>query len=229
MIFDYLGDAARWQGDGGIGQLVATHLAYTGGALLVAGVLGIALGMLIGRTPVGSRIARALDGLARPIPAVAVLVIAIFLFSASSLPIIVALALIAFPSVLAATARGVDRVDASTVTAARALGMSGFSTLRVIIAPLALPSILHGLGRAAVQITGAAALAAVAGARGLGQLIIAGNADRNYSKMFAGAILIAGLAVVLYVVFGLLAWSARRRSRQPIAEESFLTEALPVS
>lgn len=229
MIFDYLGDAANWQGDGGIGQLVATHLLYTGGGLLVAGVLGITVGLLIGRTRVGWRIARGLDALARPIPVLALLVISILLFATSNLPIIAAFALIAFPSILTTTARGVHRVDGSAVIAARALGLSRLATLRSIITPLALPSILSGLGRAAVQLTGAAALAAIAGAGGLGQLIIAGNDARNYSEMFAGAILILGLALLFYVLSGLLARSARRHSRQPIVVESSVPWTLPVN
>lgn len=214
MIFDYLRDPAHWQGDDGISSLLATHLGYTMGALLVAAVLGIPLGLLIGRTRAGWRIAQVLNDVARPIPALVLLVIAVLLFAASILPVIAALALIALPGVVAATARGVSGVNKPAVTAARALGMSGFAMLRSIVAPLAMPSMVFGLRRAAVQIAAAAALAAVAGAGGLGRLIVAGNAARSYSEMFAGAILIAALALLLYAVLGLLGYSARRRSRQ---------------
>ena len=47
---------------------------------------------------------------------------------------------------------------------------------------------------------------------GLGRLLITGNATRNYSEMFAGAFLVAVLAIVLDLLLGGLGWLASRHA-----------------
>ena len=56
-----------------------------------------------------------------------------------------------------------------------------------------------------------ATVAAYSGGGGLGRLLITGNATGNYPEMFAGALLVAVLAMVLDVLLGGLGWLAGRR------------------
>ena len=53
-LFDYLSDPANWQGDAGIGYLLLQHLGYTAAAVVIASLIAIPLGILIGHTGRGS-------------------------------------------------------------------------------------------------------------------------------------------------------------------------------
>jgi osmoprotectant transport system permease protein len=64
------------------------------------------------------------------------------------------------------------------------------------------------LKSATLQVVATATVAAYSGGGGLGQLLITGNATRNYSEMFAGAFLVALLAIVLDVLLSALGWLA---------------------
>jgi osmoprotectant transport system permease protein len=58
-----------------------------------------------------------------------------------------------------------------------------------------------------------ATVAAYTSGGGLGRLLITGQATSNYSQMFAGALLIAALAIVLDVILGGVGWLVGRRAR----------------
>jgi osmoprotectant transport system permease protein len=75
--------------------------------------------------------------------------------------------------------------------------------------PLALPLVISGLRSATLQVVATATVAAYSSGEGLGRLLITGNATRNYSEMFAGAFMVAALAIVLDILLGGLAgWPA---------------------
>ena len=58
-----------------------------------------------------------------------------------------------------------------------------------------------------------ATVAAFVGGGGLGRLLISGQRTNDYPQMFAGAFLIALLAIVLDLLLGAIAWLAARRAR----------------
>jgi osmoprotectant transport system permease protein len=58
-----------------------------------------------------------------------------------------------------------------------------------------------------------ATVAAFVAGGGLGRLLISGQRTSNYPQMFAGAFLIALLAIVLDLLLGLVAVLAARRAR----------------
>jgi osmoprotectant transport system permease protein len=63
--------------------------------------------------------------------------------------------------------------------------------------PNALPLILSGIRNAILQIVATATIAAYVGLGGLGRFILDGQAQRDYSQMAAGAVLVGLLAVAL--------------------------------
>ena len=68
---------------------------------------------------------------------------------------------------------------------------------------MALPLILSGLRSALLQVTATATIAAYASLGGLGRLLIDGLNRNQYDQIFAGAVLVAALAVTLdYVSAG---------------------------
>ena len=68
---------------------------------------------------------------------------------------------------------------------------------------------------ATLQVVATATIAAYSSGTGLGRLLVSGNANRNYSQMFAGALIVALLAIVLDVALGFLAWLTARRRHAP--------------
>jgi osmoprotectant transport system permease protein len=211
-LFDYLSDPANWTGQGGIWYLLFQHLGYTVAAVGIAAVIAIPLGIFIGHTNRGSFVVIGLSNAARAVPTLGLLVLVVLLLGTGVGPIIGVLALLALPAVLTATAAGIHGADHEAVHAARALGMSEWQIVAKVEWPLALPLVISGLRSASLQVVATATVAAYSGGGGLGRLLITGNATRNYSQMFAGALLVAVLAIVLDVLLGTLGWLAGRRA-----------------
>jgi len=211
-LFDYLTDPANWTGPGGIWHLLLQHLGYTVAAVGIAAVIAIPLGIFIGHTNRGSFLVIGLSNAARAIPTLGLLVLVVLLLGTGIGPIIGVLALLALPSILTATAAGIHGADHEAVHAARALGMSEWQIVAKVEWPLALPLVISGLRSASLQVVATATVAAYSGGGGLGRLLITGNATRNYPEMFAGALLVAVLAIVLDVLLGGLGWLAGRRA-----------------
>jgi osmoprotectant transport system permease protein len=210
--FAYLEDPANWYGPGGIWDLLLEHLAYTVAAVGIAAAIAIPFGILIGHTNRGSFLVIGLSNAARAIPTLGLLVLVVLLLGTGVGPIIGVLAVLALPPILTATAAGIHGADQEAVHAARALGMSEWQIVAKVEWPLALPLVISGLRSATLQVVATATVAAYSGGGGLGRLLITGNATRNYSEMFAGAILVAGLAIVLDLLLGALGWLAGRRA-----------------
>jgi osmoprotectant transport system permease protein len=95
--------------------------------------------------------------------------------------------------------------------AATALGMTERQRLMRIDLPLALPSIFGGIRIATVIAIGVATIAAAVGGGGLGTLIFRGVAMVDSTRILAGALPAAGLAVAADLLFGALEKLAARR------------------
>lgn len=211
--FSYLLDGANWGGGGGTLQLLLQHLAYTVAAVLIGAVIAIPLGILIGHTGRGGFLVIGLSNGARAIPSIGLLVLVVLLLGTGFSKTVVVLAVLALPAILTATAAGVAGADRDAVYAARALGMTGGQIVNKVEWPLAVPLVISGLRSATLQVVATATVAAFAAGGGLGQLLISGQRNRDYSQMFAGAVLIAALAIVLDLVIGGLGLLAARRTR----------------
>jgi osmoprotectant transport system permease protein len=212
-LFEYLTDPANWRGEAGIGYLLLQHIGYTVAAVVLAALIAIPLGILIGHTGRGSFLVIGVSNAARAIPSLGLLVLVVLLLGTGVGPIIGVLAILAVPPILTATAAGIHGADHEAVHAARALGMSAGQIVRKVEWPLALPLVISGVRSATLQVVATATIAAYSSGTGLGRLLISGNANRNYSEMFAGAFMVALLAIVLDVALGATAWLvARRRS-----------------
>lgn len=110
-----------------------------------AALLGIALGLAIGRS---ARVAAVLLPpleMLRPIPAVAWIPLAILMFPSSELSMIFITFTGALFPVLLNTIHGVEAVDKRLIASALSLGASPVSVLREVVLPGAAPSIITGL------------------------------------------------------------------------------------
>ena len=187
-------------GDPSMGVLarLLEHLAYTGVAVLIACAVGLPLGVLLGHRGRGGQVAIAVAGTGRAVPTLGVIV----LFAVSPLgtgfaTVVTALALVALPPVLTNAYVGIREVDRGAVEAARGMGMTGGQVLRRVELPLAAPLIAAGVRSAVLQVLATATLAAAIGGGGLGRFLLDGLGSQDYPQLEAGAVLVAGLALVV--------------------------------
>ncbi len=144
------------------GSLLSATAQSLGRVLLgfaVASALGIALGLLMGSSPMLRENLDPIIESFRPIAPMAILPIAI-LWLGTGTP--TALAIVAYASffpVLINTVHGVSRVDRKLVLAARTMGMSRLTILTRVVLPGALPAILLG-ARLAMGVAWTAIIAA---------------------------------------------------------------------
>lgn len=213
--FSFLLDPANWQGPGGILQRLAEHLTYSGISLLVAMVIAVPVGIWVGHTRRGQALASLVVNAARAIPTLGLLVLVVLLLGTGLMPVVLALAILAIPPILNGTVTGFNTADPDAVYAARAVGMSDGQVIGKVELPLAMPLIISGLRSATLQVVATATIAAMAAAGGLGRFVIDGQRRRDgYPEMLAGALLVAVLAIVLDLLWGLIGWASRRRTHQ---------------
>jgi osmoprotectant transport system permease protein len=94
---------------------------------------------------------------------------------------------------------GLREVDPDIKDAARGMGYRGLAQLLRVELPLAVPLVMAGVRTSAVQVVATATLAALIAGGGFGRYIIDGLAQFDYSKLFAGAVLVALLALATEV------------------------------
>ena len=211
-IFSYLTDPANWEGPAGIWNLLLQQLAYTAASVGIAAAIAIPLGIFIGHTGRGSFLVIGVSNAARAIPTLGLLVLVVLLLGTGVGPIIGVLAVLALPPILTATAAGIHGADHEAVHAGRALGLSERHVVSKVEWPLALPLVISGLRSSTLQVVATATVAAYSSGEGLGRLLITGNATRDYPQMFAGAFMVAVLAVVLDILLGGVGWLASRHA-----------------
>lgn len=219
--FSFLLDAANWSGASGIPVRLGQHLLYSLSALLLAAAVAVPLGVLVGHTRRGDALISGTSNAARAIPTLGLLVLVVTALGTGLLPVVLALAVLAIPPILVNTVAGFRGADAAAVHAGRALGMTPWQLVRGVELPLAMPLIISGLRNAALQVVATATVAALAAAGGLGRFVVDGQGlgPGGYPQMFAGAVLVAVLAIVIDLLLGGLAWWLRRRTRRVSATE----------
>ncbi|WP_430592744.1 ABC transporter permease [Humidisolicoccus flavus] len=234
----------HWAGPDGIPTRVGEHLWLTFLTVIIAAVIAIPLGLLIGHTGKGRDIAVAVTGSLRALPTLGLLtllaLVAIaFGFSSTNLAAgITALVVLAVPPILAGAYGGVEAIDRNVVDAAKAMGMSPWQVLFRVELPLALPLLIAGIRSAILQTIATATVAAylVAGP-GLGRYVLDALPLRDYPKMLAGSIIIVLLALILEGIFTLIQRAVvpaglrpqrRRKKNEPLESADDAHSSKPV-
>ena len=222
-LIDWFSAPAQWSSTTGIPARLLQHLGYTALAVLVGAVIAIPVGAVIGHTGRGRLVVvGAANGL-RALPELGVLVLFVLLIGLGLTPVVLALTLLAIPPLLAGTYAGVSGVDRSAVDAARGMGMTEMQILLRVEIPNALPLMVAGLRTAVLQVVATATIAAFVSLGGLGRYIVDGQAQRDFTQMAGGAILVALLAIVLEVALQGLQRAVtpgRRAVRQSVPKET---------
>ncbi len=189
----------------GVVARLGEHLQYTAGGVLLACLVGLPLGLLLGHLGRGGTLAINVSNIGRAVPTLGIVVLfAVSPLGASLLSLSIALGLFALPPVLTNAYVGMREVDREAVEAARGMGMSPGQVFRKVELPLAFPLVAAGVRSAVLQVLATAVLAAAVGGGGLGRFLIDGLGSQDYPQLQAGALLVAGVALVVELVLGLL-------------------------
>jgi osmoprotectant transport system permease protein len=198
---------AHWQGSDAISTRLAEHVALSALAVLIGCAIALPIGLYLGHTGRFGFVAVNVANVGRALPSLALLALALPLAFALGLglgfwPTLIAMVPLALPPVLTNAYVSVRNVDRDVIEAARGMGLSEPGILRRVELPLGLPLILSGIRTGAVNVVATATLGALVAWGGLGRYIVDGLALQEYDRLFAGALLVAGLAIAVEVAFG---------------------------
>jgi osmoprotectant transport system permease protein len=188
-----------------LARLLGQHLLLVAVAVAFATLLGVPLGAVAATYPRSEGPVMATVGVLQTIPSLALLAMLIPLLGRiGTVPALVALTLYALLPIARNTATGLLGVPAGLREAGTALGLTPAQRWRAVDARLALPTIMAGIGTAAVITVGTATIAAFVGAGGLGDRIVTGLALNDHAMLLAGAVPAALLALVVQGLFALI-------------------------
>lgn len=197
----WLTSPQQWHGSDSIPLRIAEHLYYAGVSLLVAALIAIPVGLLIGHTGRGGFLAINLANVWRAIPTLGLLILMVVLLGFSPLTWLIPLVVLAIPPILVNAYQGVAGVDADLKDAALGMGMTQWQVLLKVEVPLATPLIVLGLRTAAIFVVATATIAAEIALGGLGRYILDGLGAANYAEVAGGAAVIVVLALAVQLLF----------------------------
>lgn len=210
-VVAWFSDPAHWTGPNGIPVRLLEHIAISGASLVVALAIALPVGFAIGHTGRGASVAINAANFGRALPSLAAIAIVYPITVAIDpqwgfyvAPTLIAMVVLAVPPILVNAYAGIQSVDRELIEAARAMGLRERQVLFDIEIPIGLSVVGGGIRSAAVQIVATATLGAIFGFGGLGRYLVDGVAQNDEGQTFGGVILVAGLAIVTELGFGLL-------------------------
>lgn len=201
-------DPAHYQGSDAVQIRILEHVELSALAMLIAAAIALPIGLYLGHTGRFAFVALNIANLGRALPSLALLAFALPVAFSLGLglgfwPTLFSLIPLAIPPILANTYVGVRGVDREVIEAARGMGLAERAILFTIEIPLGLRLILAGARTSAVNVVATATLGALVAGGGLGRYIVDGLGLQEYDRLFAGALLVAALAILVEVTFGL--------------------------
>ena len=167
-------------------------IAYT-----IAVVLGVAIGVIVGRSKLARAAVIPYIEIIRPIPAVAWIPLAILMWPTEESSIVYITFLGALFPIILNTLHGVEQTPDVLVRAARSLGASKFAVFWHVVLPAALPSIAAGLA-IGMGISWFSLLAGeiISGQYGIGYFTWDAYSLINYPDIVVGMLVIGGLGTL---------------------------------
>lgn len=201
--FAWLFSPERLQGPYALPVLLGQHLWFTAISVVIAALVAVPLGWLIGHTGRGREFAVALSGAARALPSFGLLILLVLVMGVLRTPeaAVITFVLLAIPSILAGAYTGFEAIDRRVIDAARATGMTEWQILWRVEVPLGMPLLIGGLRAAVLQVVATVTIAAYVNLGGLGWPIIQGIPLRRFDQVLGGASLVALLALILDLLF----------------------------
>ena len=196
-VLQWFTDPANWTGANGIPTRLVEHVQLSAESVAIGAVIALPVGIVLGHYGRFGNLAMNVSNVGRAVPSFGILVIAFQIFGLGNTPIILALTALAIPPMVTNSYVGLREVDPDIKEAARGMGYRELAQVLRVELPLAVPLVMAGIRTSAVQVVATATLAALIAGGGFGRYIVDGLArgERGYAMLFAGAILVALLAL----------------------------------
>ena len=181
----------------GLWTVTMETLALMSIAVFIALLIGIPLGVAAAFRPrLETTIKPVLDAM-QTVPAPVYFIPMALFFGIALVPATVATVVYALPPAVRLTTLGIRRVDSQAVEASKVFGSTRRQTLFKVQLPLALPTIMAGVNQTIMMALGIVVLAALIGAGGLGQEVLATLSQRRPGRGLAVGLAIVAVAMVL--------------------------------
>lgn len=173
--------------------------------LAIGGTVGLGLGLFAGLWRIGEEIFDAPLQMLRTIPFIALVPLFIMWFGIDETAKIVVIAAATIFPIYLNTYAGVRGTDPKLLEAATVFGLSHQATVRHVILPMALPSILIGLRfSAGVSLLALVVAEQINAQSGIGYILNSANANQRFDIVIAGIIVYAVLGISNDVVMRLI-------------------------
>jgi NitT/TauT family transport system permease protein len=195
---------------------VGVTMRRAGEGFGLAIVIGAAIGLAVARLPIlRAGIGSMITGL-QTMPSVAWVPLAIVLFQLSERAILFVVVLGAAPSIANGIIDGVDNVPPLLMRAGRVLGARGFSALRYVVVPAALPAVVSGLKQgwafAWRSLMAGELITVFPGSIGIAQTLNVSYQNSDFVGVYEAMIVIFVIGVVVDAVFfGTILRAIRKR------------------
>jgi osmoprotectant transport system permease protein len=203
----WFNDPLNWTNPDGILDRLTEHIEISVTAVIVGCLVAWPLGILLGRRGAASGVIVLLSNLTQAVPVIALLTILTLTPIGLGQPaVIIALAVFSLPALLANAYTGMRQIDPEVRDAAKGVGMTSAQRLFRIELPLAVPFLATGLRIATTTVVATATLATAVNGGGLGMIISAGFGlgPGHGGQILAGALLVAGLALIIDALMALI-------------------------
>jgi osmoprotectant transport system permease protein len=177
------------------------HFSLVVQSLALSTVIGLAIAVLVYRSPTASGVANAFSAVGLTLPSYALLGVMVGIISLGVAPSVIGLVFYGTLPILRNAIVGLNGVDRNLVEAAKGMGMSPASVLLRLEIPLAWPIVMTGIRVSGQMLMGVAAIAAFVLGPGLGGFIFSGisrlGGANATNSIVAGTVGILILAVIL--------------------------------
>lgn len=182
--------------------LLLEHLQIALISIVIAGVIGLAIGVLSSEFHKSARPVMGFVNFIYTIPSISLLGFLIPVSGIGDTTAIIALTVYALLPMVRNTYTGLTNVSPLLIEAATGMGSTKFQVLYKIKLPLAMPVIIAGIRNMTVMTIALAGIASFIGAGGLGVAIYRGITTNNKAMTLTGSLLIAVLAIAVDTFIG---------------------------
>ncbi len=190
-VFQILVERRQWYA-----ELILQHIILSLIAIVLAGTIGILLGIWISEHEKMSSVVLGIANVFYTIPSISLLGLLIPFIGIGNKTAVTALTIYGIMPMVRNTYAGIKEVDENVIMAAKGMGSTNFQIMVKIKLPLALGVMLAGFRNVVVMTISVAAIASFIGAGGLGVAVYRGITMYNAALTFSGSLLIALLALI---------------------------------
>jgi len=178
-------------------HLTLETLKIAGIGIVIALVIALPVGLVLGHIHRGSFVAINIGNIWRALPSLAVLAIGVAFLGIGLRNVELALVVLAVPPIITNAYVAIDGVDRDIVDAARGMGLTGREILLKVELPLGIPLIFAGIRTAALFVVSTTTIAALTGYSGSLGDVISNETSYHLSGVLGAAICIALLALLV--------------------------------